>query len=92
MNVIVKNNIPMDKVRAVEALISTSAGTIPGDRAFGIDPSLQDLPINLFKAKYIAEISSKVKTYVSGVQVEEVLFEQDHTNGIIQPKVVINWI
>jgi len=91
MIVISKNDLPKEKVEQVHALVTTPAGTIPGDRAYGIDQSIQDLPIEIYKVKYVSEISVKVKKYIPGIQVKEVLFELDPKDGRVLPKVVIDW-
>ena len=86
------SNMPIEMIDRVQTLLSTIPGTIPGDRAYGIDPDIQDLPINAFKVRYIAEASSKVKKYIPEIQVVNIDFEEDTKEGILIPRVVIDWI
>lgn len=90
MNIHSESNIPLEYLNRVNRLLEIPAGTIPGSREFGIDPSIQDMPIIIAKTKYIAEISKKIKQFFPDLQVEKVDFSFSD-NGKLVPEVIINW-
>ena len=87
-----KNNseFPSELLKRINTLLSTVSGTIPGDRAFGIDQSIQDMPVVIAQTKYVAEITQKVKQYVPELKVSSVTFNTD-IEGKLIPEVVIDW-
>ena len=75
-------------MESLNTLYSTPAGTVPCDRAFGIDMSLLDKPINVAKALLTAEYISKTKKYESRATVVSVEVSVDE-RGVLTSKVVI---
>lgn len=86
----INSDFPKELLDRIDKLLSTISGTIPGDRAFGIDQSIQDMPVAFAKTKYVAEITQKVKKYVPELKVVSVMFETNEDSKLI-PKVVIDW-
>lgn len=82
------NNQSEDIISCLQTLYSTPKGSVPCDRDFGIDMSLQDLPINLSKAKLVAEITQATKKYEPRIQVDRVLFDIREDGELIMKVVV----
>ena len=82
--------LPSEVLRNLSVLYSTPAGTVVGDREFGIDMSLQDLPIHSAQVSLIAEYTTKTKLYEPRAKVSEVHFGYTD-DGILESKVVIDW-
>lgn len=78
-----------EAIRNLKVIYTTPQGTVPFDRAFGIDISILDEPLNIAKGKLTVEFINKAKQYEPRVKVKEVLFVIDSENGNIIPKVVI---
>jgi Phage baseplate assembly protein W len=77
-------------IRNLKIIYTTPQGTVPFDRAFGIDMSILDGPINIAKAKLTVEFINQAKKYESRVKVDEVTFDIDATNGTLTPRVVVS--
>ena len=77
-----------DIIKCLNVLYSTPAGSVAGDRAFGIDMSLQDKPFSMAKTLLIAEFIEKTKRYEKRVTVEGVIITTDGA-GILTCKVVL---
>lgn len=74
--------------RELALLLSTRAGSMPLDRAFGIEMDFLDLPTELAKSLYAAQITEKIPQFIPSVRVEEVSWRWNG-NGKLSPKVVI---
>ncbi len=77
-------------VQNVSVIISTPKFTIPLDRNFGTNQSFIDKPIEIAKTLIIAEIYKAVGEYEPRVEVENITFSQDNTNGILSPILEVN--
>lgn len=77
-------------IRNVKTIIGTLEGEVACDRSFGLTPTFIDENINLAKQLYSITVIEKIATYEQRAQVEDIIFENDATNGILYPKVVIN--
>ena len=73
----------------VRVILTTSVGTVPLDRDFGVDLSVLDKPINIAKTLLTVEYIKKIKKYEPRAKVQSVTFEHDALNGNFYPKVVI---
>jgi uncharacterized protein len=73
----------------VRYIINTPKYSVPLNRAFGVDMSILDKPINVVKAKMAAEIVSAITKYETRVGVTGVTFTGDAENGILYPKVKV---
>ena len=67
----------------VRTIITTIKGSIPLDRAFGIDGDVVDLPINVAKAKLTNEIFSAVRRYEPRAVIESITFEGDISGRLV---------
>lgn len=83
-----ENNQSEDVLSCLQTLYNTPQGSVPGDREFGIDMSLQDLPFNLAKAKLVAEITLKTRKYEPRAQIDRILFDTTD-DGQLAVKVVL---
>ncbi|MFR8004823.1 MAG: hypothetical protein ACLU6E_03590 [Dysosmobacter welbionis] len=74
--------------RKLALLYSTREGTMPLDREFGINMDLVDMPPEVAKSLYVAEITKKTAQFIPEVRVQSV--EWTHGGeGQFFPKVVI---
>ena len=71
-----------------ELLLSTREGTMPLDRAFGLNMDFVDMPPEAAKSLYTAEVTEKVSKFIPEVRVQEVTWTGGNT-GKLFPKVVI---
>jgi phage baseplate assembly protein W len=74
----------------LKTLYTTSEGSVPFDRKFGINTDFLDEPIPIAQGRLVVEYRQKTKRYEPRVNVEEVRFEQDALSGKMFPKVVIS--
>ena len=73
----------------VRTIITTVKGSIPLDRAFGIDGEVVDLPINVAKAKLTNEIFRAIRIYEPRAVIEGITFEGD-LSGRLLPTVEVS--
>ncbi len=73
----------------VRTIITTIKGSIPLDRAFGIDGNIIDLPINVAKAKLTNEIFRAVRIYEPRAVIESITFEGE-LSGRLVPTVEVS--
>ena len=76
----------------LKILFSTPAGTVPFDREFGIDWDILDRPVIQAKAALTTEYVEKVRRFEPRARVKEISFSNDAVNGILIPKVVIEFV
>jgi len=69
-------------------LLSTRQGTIPLDRAFGLNMDFVDMPPETVKSLYTAEVTKKVAKFIPEVRVKSVTWSTGETGTLI-PKAVI---
>ena len=72
----------------LRTILATTEGSVPLDRAFGIDATCVDLPIEKARAKLASEIIVKIRTFEPRVTVTSLTFEADR-EGILKPKVQV---
>lgn len=80
-------------VQNVRCILSTAAGTVPLDRAFGTDWSMVDRPLPVAKALFIAEVADAVRKYEPRAVLRGVEFEDsaaDAMDGVLRPRVMID--
>ena len=58
--------------RQLALLLSTREGTMPLDRAFGLNMDFVDMPPEAAKSLYTAEVTEKVSKFIPEVRVQEV--------------------
>ena len=73
--------------RQLALLLSTREGTMPLDRAFGLNMDFVDMPPEAAKSLYTAEVTEKVSKFIPEVRVQEVTWTGN--TGKLFPKVVI---
>lgn len=86
--IISSEGIDQEILSCLQVLYATPAGTVPCDRDYGIDHSLQDLPINISRVKLIAEYTMKTKKYEPRATVQQVTMDAD-AEGTLNVKVVV---
>ena len=64
----------------LRTIISTSKGTVPMFREFGLDNAIVDLPVNSALAKVQSDIIMAVKKFEPRIKLSSINFEGDH-NG-----------
>lgn len=77
-----------DIINSLNMLITTPMGTVALDRDYGIDTSFLDMPINLAKQMFCAEIITKSRKYEPRITIKKIEFEQNQ-DGAITPKLLI---
>ena len=74
--------------RQLALLLSTPEGAMPLDREFGINMDFLDLPPEVAKSIYTAEVTKKIPQFIPAVRVQEITWTWN-SKGKISPKVVI---
>lgn len=74
--------------RQLALLLSTPEGTMPLDREFGINMNFVDMPPEVAKSLYTAEVTEKIPKFIPTVRVQEITWNWN-SNGKLSPKVVI---
>lgn len=64
-------------VEEVRIVLSTPIGSVPSNRAFGIDMSYMHLPANAAMSAYASAAAEAIERFVPGLRVNQVLFDQD---------------
>jgi len=85
---LITNNLTQRIKNRLNTLYSTPAGTVPGDRAFGINQDLLDKPLQVAKALLTAEYISKTKKYFPDLTIDSVTITTSGSGTFIV-KVVI---
>ena len=67
----------------VRTIVSTIRGEVPLDRAFGIDGSLVDLPVNRAKAWMANEIIQAIRRYEPRAVITKVVFRGELEGKLI---------
>jgi hypothetical protein len=73
----------------VSSLLSTPAGTIPGDRNFGINPEFISSPREIAQNKLALDIVEKLEIYEPRVELRKVTFESDDVSGNLKAVVLL---
>ena len=78
-------------IQNVRTILTTRKGSVPLDRAFGIDTGIVDKPTASIQGLLTVAIMETVERYEPRVKVQAVSFEGDGEEGIVYPcvKVVI---
>lgn len=76
-------------IQNLKVLFSTPQGTVPFDRAFGIDISIIDEPINIAEGLLLVEYIDKARIYEPRVNITEISILRNVNSGILYPQVVI---
>jgi len=87
-NPIITGNVDPATIRRVYRLLTTSAGSIPFDRFFGIDPSSLDNVPRAVEGALLVEYVKKLKKYYPTLTIDKLAFSYQGTSII--PEVVIN--
>ena len=77
-----------DLDRQLAFLLSTREGTMPLDREFGLNMDFVDMPPEVAKSLYTAEVTEKVAKFIPTVRVQEVKWSSGGQANLIA-KVVI---
>ncbi|OBZ08041.1 GPW/gp25 family protein [Bacillus sp. FJAT-26390] len=76
-------------IQNVRTIMMTAQGSVPLDRAFGLDNSVLDDPIPVAQARLTGIITSAIRTYEPRAAVVQVRYEADQQQGMLQPIVQI---
>ena len=78
-------------LKKLMTLYTTPMMTVPFDRDFGLDYSVLDKPVQLVRAKLIADITEKTKRYITGATVKSISIQtaEEDSRALIV-KVVID--
>lgn len=76
-----------DDLKNLKHLFSTSTGTYPMNRDFGIDTDIMDAPVFVAKTMLSVEYHNKVEQYMPHLEVTDVSFSANPDNGSITPHV-----
>lgn len=79
-------------VEGVTFLCSTTTGTYPMNRDFGIDQDFMDEPITAVRPLLAIEYKEKIERYEPRVEVLDVWFEYDEDTGALTPHVELDLI
>lgn len=74
--------------REIKLLLSTREGTMPLDRGFGINMDFLDMPQEVAKSLYAAEVTKKIPYFIPSIRVQEVIWN-GMESGKLFPRVVI---
>lgn len=88
LNVVDGNSEVEEILQNVNVILTTPEGSVPFDRAFGIDVEILDMPINEAKSLYVVEAVTKVRKYEPRAVVDHVEFDVG-TEGKLIPRVVL---
>lgn len=72
----------------LRTILATTAGSVPLDRAFGVDASYVDRPMAKARAMLVSEVITKIRKFEPRVTVTAVDFEED-MDGMLKPKVQV---
>jgi hypothetical protein len=86
-NPVVTGAIDQAILDRIARLLSTPAGAIPWDRAWGIDASVLDNPPAAVEGALMVEYTRKLHRHFPGLTVQSISFEYQGSHVI--PKVVI---
>lgn len=78
-------------VRNIHTLLLTPIGTCPLYRDFGLDVSYLDFPPDVAKGLFTVATIEAVEKWEPRVQVKDVTFEADGTEGKLKAKVVLTF-
>ena len=76
--------------RQLALLLSTREGTMPLDRAFGLNMDFVDMPPEAAKSLYTAEVTKKVAMFIPSVRVREVQWTRGEDGKQIKKVVITN--
>lgn len=71
----------------VQTILSTVKGSVPMDRAFGIDGIIVDEPVPAAQARMTSEIVAAVRTFEPRAKVVSVSYEGAEGDGEVRPRV-----
>lgn len=74
--------------RNLAMLYSTRAGTCPGDRNFGLDPSFESCPTNVARNLFALEAIEKTEAYESRAEILNIEYTQAG-DGNLTPRITI---
>lgn len=94
MKIDLSPNSVLDEVKQnVATIIATERGSVPYDRAFGIDRKPLDMPVNIGRAKMTADIVRTVRKYEPRARIIRIDWPSiDGVEGVSEPVAVIELI
>ena len=84
-------SIEKEIIQNVITICTTLKGSVPMDRALGVNPALIDEPVSVMKARISSEITEAIRKYEPRARVSEISFEGD-INGKITPRVKVRML
>lgn len=67
--------------RRMDTLLSTRAGSVPGDRDFGVSWECLDAPPEVAESLFYQELLTKTERYIPEVRILKVAFEHRPDSG-----------
>ncbi|MFC4102903.1 GPW/gp25 family protein [Paenibacillus xanthanilyticus] len=100
IRLVVEGHVPIDFgatgeeeiLQCVRTIVSTVQGTVPLDRAFGIDGGVIDQPMTLAPALLAATIIQQVGLYEPRVTVKQVECRQGEVDGALVPIITLDLV
>jgi len=88
----VTGNVPVDVLNRLKILFGTPKGSVPLDRAFGLDHSFVDLPMNVARLKIIEAGVTAMRRYEPDYAIKDAqVLSRDAQQGEYDIKVVIGY-
>lgn len=86
------NNIYDEIIQNIKMILTTTKGSVPLNRDFGLSGKFIDRPIEIAKALMANEIIKEIKKYENRAEVKKITFKTNTTSGKIIPTVYIEII
>ena len=84
------SNVLEEVLQNVKTILTTRKGSVPMDRAFGIDGDVVDLPSAVAQAHLSSEIVAAVSRYEPRARVERVIYDGSEEDGFLRAKVRVS--
>ena len=85
-------NVPEDVLERLKILFTTPKGSVPLDRAFGIDQSFLDSPMNLARVRILDACVQAIRRYEPEYAVSDIHFTPGSgEDGSYKAEVIINY-
>lgn len=86
------NDLLTEIIQNVKTIITTTKGTVPMDRDFGIKVTALDKPIAAAQAILSSEIVSAINRFEPRAKVTKIIYQGREQDGVLEPTVRIEVI
>ena len=74
----------------VRMILTTAAGTVGLYREFGLDASLVDMPVNVARNKFVAEVAKAIARWEPRCRLKKITWQTSQaSDGMLAPRVTI---